>query len=142
MSATWLDRLQSVEQARSVPAALIRKRPELQEVFQVGFARVEQDVTALDQQLSENTRRRPAQGRWVLSTARPPWLPLWRNHRCHAEITLAVGLCLRVASQANQEIVVAFVLVPLFIAVLYAVVHRIRERVEGIGKDKVASEAG
>ena len=48
---TWLDFNQAAEQARAIAGAMIRKRPELEEVFVRNFTALENDLLALDKQI-------------------------------------------------------------------------------------------
>ena len=48
---TWLDFNQAVEQARAIADAMIRKRPELEEVFVRNFTALEADLLVLDKQI-------------------------------------------------------------------------------------------
>ena len=50
---TWLDFSQAAEQARAIKAVLIRKRPELSDIFQNNFNALEQDLMALDRTIKE-----------------------------------------------------------------------------------------
>ena len=48
---TWLDFNQAVEQARAIADAMIRKRPELEEVFVRNFTALEADLLVLDKKI-------------------------------------------------------------------------------------------
>jgi zinc transport system substrate-binding protein len=48
---TWLDFNQAIQQAGMIKNALLRKRPELDEVFEQNYNKLKQDLQALDDQL-------------------------------------------------------------------------------------------
>lgn len=58
---TWIDFNQAIQQAERIKNALIRKRPELDEVFEQNFKKLKQDMQVLDDQLKgialTNTRQ-------------------------------------------------------------------------------------
>jgi zinc transport system substrate-binding protein len=58
---TWLDFNQAIQQAGMIKNALLRKRPELDEVFEQNYNKLKQDLQALDDQLKSialtNTRQ-------------------------------------------------------------------------------------
>jgi zinc transport system substrate-binding protein len=58
---TWLDINQAIQQAEVIKNALLRKRPELDEVFELNYEKLQQDLQALDDQLKSialtNTRQ-------------------------------------------------------------------------------------
>jgi len=50
---TWIDFSLAAEQARAIKAVLIRKRPELSDIFQKNFNALEQDLMAIDRTIKE-----------------------------------------------------------------------------------------
>lgn len=58
-ATTWLDFRQAAAQAESITEALIRRRPELEQVFTRNLDALKQELTALDQQMAELTANRP-----------------------------------------------------------------------------------
>ena len=58
---TWIDFSLAARQARAITAALSRKRPDLKDVFQKNYQKLEQDLLNLDQELKALISKDPSQ---------------------------------------------------------------------------------
>jgi zinc transport system substrate-binding protein len=88
---TWLDFKQAAAQARAITAAMVRKRPELEEVFVRNFAALEADLLDLDQQLQSIVATRPD-------------LPLLASHPVYQYFQRRYGLNLQSVMWEPDEI--------------------------------------